>query len=139
MKSMTHHGLAILALVFAVAIPGENAAAPCNDAAGVEAIAQLGATSDDTRANDAAKSKSYDKHVAEMKDAFRKAEYARALKSCKKAYAIKPSQELGAQCGVAACRAKKKRDAQRFYKKSDKRRKRMIRKFCLTSGIKLSD
>lgn len=139
MKSPKHDGVILVAFVFAIAMMAGSAAATSEDAAASNAAPAPDVTHIVAYSKDKAKGKSYDEHVKDMKVAASKGYYARALKSCKMAYRLKPSDNLGTQCGAMACRAKKKSDAQRFYNKSSKRGKNLIKQLCLGSGVELSE
>lgn len=134
MKSMKHQGLIIVALVFSLAVT--VAIATASDSASGEAVAKLEPAKGD---KDGKKQKSYDEHIEDMNDAFRKALYAQALSSCKKAYKLKASPDLATKCGVAACRAKRRSDAKRFHAKSNASGKNAIKQMCLKSGIQIAE
>ncbi|MCG8420727.1 MAG: FHA domain-containing protein [Proteobacteria bacterium] len=79
--------------------------------------------------------KSYEELMEEVKESAGKGLYGAALKSCKPAYKKKPTQNMVAQCGLLACKARAVRDAKRFYERADATRKGVIKQTCFKAGI----
>ena len=81
--------------------------------------------------------KSYDELIEEMNRMAKRALYGAALKRCQQAYGMKPSNKLATKCGMFACRAKNISRARYFYGLVDAQGKRIVRQFCLVSGVDL--
>ena len=79
--------------------------------------------------------KSHDELIADVKKSISNGYYAQALANCRLAYDLKRNDQTTIQfCGLAACKAKKVKQAKRFYNRGNASTKKIILKTCLQEG-----